>query len=393
MRSRKRQKPEGGIETTMLRIAFLTTSDPFNRQSGSGIFYYMVQSLQKHCGEVLCPGPIKIKEHLPGKVLNKGTSLILKKRFPYDLSFLLARHYAQIATRYLQNNPCDVIVAPRGTVNAAFLRTDIPLVLVEDATFALLHNYYPHYSNLLSRSIAEAHTITSQAFQRASMLIFSSTWAAQSAIKDYCINIEKVQVIPFGANIELAPEPQTVIAKSRSSHCKLLFVGVDWERKGGDIAFETLLCLEKQGMEAELIICGCRPPRAITHKRLSVIPHLNSNDTQQRKALAALYAQADFLLLPTRSDCTPCVFCEANAFGLPVITTSTGGVTSVIKDGINGFALPYNARGEVYAEVIAHTYHNTQLYTELRRTSRAMFDTYLNWDVWGLSMQDLFNRM
>jgi len=376
-----------------MRIAFLTTSDPFNRQSGSGTFYYMLQSLQKHCGDVLCAGPMKIKEHLPGKALNKGTSLILKKCFPYDISSLLARRYAQIATCYLQNNPCDIIVAPRGTVSTAFLQTDMPLVLVEDATFALLHNYYPHYSNLLPRSIAEAHTITSQAFRRASMLIFSSTWAAQSAIKDYSINAEKVHVIPLGANIEQVPDPQTVTAKPRSPHCELLFVGVDWERKGGDIAFETLLCLEKQGIEAELIICGCRPPRAITHKRLQVIPHLNSNDPQQRKTLAELYTQADFLLLPTRSDCTPCVFCEANAFGLPVVTTDTGGVTSVIKDGANGFALPYHARGEVYAEVIAHTYHNAQLYAELRRTSRAMFDIYLNWDAWGLSMQDLFNRI
>jgi glycosyltransferase involved in cell wall biosynthesis len=77
---------------------------------------------------------------------------------------------------------------------------------------------------------------------------------------------------------------------------------------------------------------------------------------------------------------------------LPVITTDTGGVTCVVKGGINGFALPYHARGEVYAELIAHTYHNTQLYTELRRTSRGMFDNYLNWDAWGSSMQDLFNR-
>lgn len=374
-------------------MAFLTTSDPFNRQSGSGSFYYMLHSLQKHCGEVLCPGPLKIKEHLPGQVLNKGTSLILKKRFPYYISFFLAHHYAQMATRYLQNTPCDVIVAPRGTVSTAFLQTDIPLVLVEDATFALLHNYHPHYSNLLPRSISEAHTITSQAFQRATLLVFSSEWAAQSAIEDYGISTEKVHVIPFGANIEQVPNPQNGIAKPRSSHCKLLFVGVDWWLKGGDIAVETLLSLEKQGIEAELTICGCRLPRSITHKCLKVIPHLNSNDPQQRQVLAELYAQADFFLLPTRNDCTPCVFCEANAFGLPVITTDTGGVTCVIKDGINGFALPYNARGEVYAEVIAHTYRNIPLYTELRRTSRAMFDTYLNWDAWGLSMQDLFNRM
>lgn len=377
----------------MLRIAFLTTLDPFNRQSGSGIFYYMMHYLQKYCGDVLCLGPMKVKEYLPGRVLNKGTSLMLKKRFPYYISFLLARRYAQIATRYLQGHPCDVIVAPLGTVSTAFLETDIPLVLVEDATFALLHNYYPHYSNLLPRSILEAHAITSQAFQRAALLVFSSTWAARSAIEDYGINAEKVHVIPFGANIDQAPEQQAAIAKPRSPRCQLLFVGVDWWRKGGDIAFETMLSLEKQGVAAELIVCGCRPPRAVTHKYLKTVPYLNSNDLQQRKALAALYAQADFLLLPTRCDCTPCVFCQANAFALPVVTTDTGGVADIIKDGINGFVLPYYARGEAYAEVIAHAYQNVQLYTELRRTSRAMFDTALNWNAWGLSMRRLFNRM
>jgi glycosyltransferase involved in cell wall biosynthesis len=225
------------------------------------------------------------------------------------------------------------------------------------------------------------------------MLVFSSTWAAQSAIEDYGINVEKIHVIPFGANIDHAPDQQTVTAKLRSPHCKLLFVGVDWRRKGGDIALETMLSLEQQNIEAELIICGCRPPRTMTHKRLQVIPYLNSNDPQQRKALAELYTQADFLLLPTRCDCTPCVFCQANAFGLPVVTTDTGGITSVIKDGTNGFVLPYNARGAAYAEVIARTYQNAQLYAQLRRTSRAMFDTHLNWDVWGRSMQSLFNQL
>jgi glycosyltransferase involved in cell wall biosynthesis len=377
----------------MRRIAFLTTCDPFNRQSGSGTFYYMLQSLQKHCGGVVCLGPMKTKEYLCGQVLNKAASLILKKRFPYYISPLLARRYARIASSYLQNNPCDIIVAPFATVSTAFLKTNIPLILVEDATFALLHNCYPHYSNLLPDSIVEAHVITSQALRRATMLVFSSIWAAQSAIKDYGIATEKIQIIPFGANIEQVPDQQLVSTKLCSPRCRLLFVGLDWQRKGGDIALETLLSLEAWGIAAELIICGCRPPRTVTHKHLKVVSRLNSNDPRQRKALAELYAQADFLLLPTRSDCTPCVFSEASAFGLPVVTTDTGGVTSVIKDGANGFVLPYYARGPAYAEVIARAYRNTQLYTALCRTSRAMFDACLNWDAWGFSMQSLLNQL
>jgi glycosyltransferase involved in cell wall biosynthesis len=377
----------------MLRIAFLTSLDPFNRQSGSGSLYYMLQSLQKYCGDVLCPGPMRVKEYLLGQIWHKSKWLILKKRFPYYMNFLLAQRYAQVATRRLRNNPCDIIVAPRGTVSTAFLETSIPLVLVEDATFALLHNYYPDYSNLSCKSIVEAHTITSQAFKRATMLVFSSAWAAQSAIKHYGISKEKIYVIPLGANIEQVPDKQTITEKPCSPHCRLLFVGRDWYRKGADIALETLLGLEKQGIEAELIICGCRPPLPITHERIKFVPYLNSNDPQQRKILTELYIQADFLLLPTRGDCTPCVFNEANAFGLPVVTADTGGVLDIIKDGINGFVLPYLAGGEAYARVIARAYQDEQLYKELRRTSREMFDAYLNWDSWGLSMQALFDSL
>jgi hypothetical protein len=232
----------------MLRIAFLTSLDPFNKQSGSGIFYYMLQSLQKYCGEVLCLGPIQVKERLFGQLLNKGMLLTRKKTFPYYMSFLLAQRYAQIAARRLQDNPCDIIVAPLGTVNTAFLETDIPLVLVEDATFALLHNYYPHYSHLSCQSILEAQTITSQAFQRASLLVFSSRWAAQSAIEDYGISREKIYVIPFGANIDHPPDKQSITARPCSPPCRLLFVGGDWYRKGADIAIETLLSLEQQGI-------------------------------------------------------------------------------------------------------------------------------------------------
>ncbi|GAC1568569.1 MAG: hypothetical protein NVS3B14_18240 [Ktedonobacteraceae bacterium] len=102
---------------------------------------------------------------------------------------------------------------------------------------------------------------------------------------------------------------------------------------------------------------------------------------------------SDFLLLPTRGDCTPIVFCEANAFGVPVITTSTGGVPGVIKDGENGFMLPLSARGAEYAEVIAKIYQDDQRYSELVKSSRAAFDDRLNWDAWGTTMNKLLDEM
>ncbi len=116
-----------------------------------------------------------------------------------------------------------------------------------------------------------------------------------------------------------------------------------------------------------------------------VIPFLDKSDAQQRQRLETLYMRSDFLLAPTRNECYGITACEANAFGLPVVTTDTGGVAEVVRDGENGFTLPLNARGDAYAEVIADVYQNPAIYNGLVRTSRLAFEERLNWDGWGHS--------
>jgi glycosyltransferase involved in cell wall biosynthesis len=227
------------------------------------------------------------------------------------------------------------------------------------------------------------------AIQKAHLLAFSSAWAARSAVEDYHADKAKVHAIPFGANLEDIPGREIVQIKQKSGRCKLLFVGVNWQRKGGDIAFETLLKLEEMGIPAELTVCGCRPPKTVFHDRMRVIPFLDKNDEQQRKVLEKLYVISDFLLVPTRNDCTPIVFCEANAYGLPVISTYTGGVPEIVKEGENGFLLPFSARGDTYAEVIARIYRDDQYYAKMVMASRTAFDERLNWDSWGVFMKDL----
>jgi len=55
--------------------------------------------------------------------------------------------------------------------------------------------------------------------------------------------------------------------------------------------------------------------------------------------MAALYAAADFLVLPTYYDPCSLVSLEAMAAGLPVITTGYNGAAELIEHGVNGFVL------------------------------------------------------
>jgi glycosyltransferase involved in cell wall biosynthesis len=385
---------QGSAMNDGIKIALLTAHTLENRKQSSwgGTVDYMTRALQKYCGEVYAIGPVSSKTKLFGKVIHKTSRLLLKKNYAFNHSFAVAKEYARIVAPRLIKQHFDVIVAPSCGTEIAFLETDIPIVLIEDATFALLHNYYPQYSNLLQRSVYEAHTLQGLAIKRARVLLYTSEWAARSAIEDYFADPQKVHVHPFGANFNTPPSQGIIQTKKKPNRCTLLFVGVDWERKGGEIAFETLLKLEEMGIQVELIALGCTPPAAFSHERLTVIPFLNKRDAQQHKELNRLFETSSFMILPTRSDCVPMVLAEANAFGLPVITTQTGGIPSIVREGENGFMLPLDARGADYAKVIAEIYQDDQRYAELVQSSRAAFDERLNWDAWGIAITKIIDE-
>jgi glycosyltransferase involved in cell wall biosynthesis len=372
-----------------LKIAYLSPEDPHSKRSWSGITYYMAQALQMHCGDVYYLGPITSIEQRLAYQLSRSIHSLFKKHIVHERLLFVARKHAKVAAQRLRGQVFDVIFAPIGAGEIAFLETDLPIVLAEDATFTAMHNYYPSCSNLLRWSEREGYLVQDMAYKKAQILLYPSQWAADSAIKDCGANEQKVHVVPFGANLDAVPSREAVLAKKKSDCCRLLMVGVDWDRKGGSIAFETLLRLEELGIQAELTICGSVPPEAYRHERMKIIPSLNKQNEQQRQELEKLYMQADFLLVPSRQECYGIVFCEASAFGLPSITSDTGGIAGAVIDGINGFRLPYTARGNEYAQLIADLYTNDQCYNKLVRSSREVFESTLNWDTWGTAVGDI----
>ena len=140
-----------------------------------------------------------------------------------------------------------------------FFETDLPIVYASDVTYALLNNYYPEFTNLFARSVRNGNLIEEHAIRRSEAVLFSSDWAARSAIDDYGADPSKVHVLPFGANLDQVPGRSVVLEHEQSGTCKLLFLAVSWERKGGEIARETLVDLIRLGIDAKLYGVRLRP--------------------------------------------------------------------------------------------------------------------------------------
>lgn len=63
-------------------------------------------------------------------------------------------------------------------------------------------DFYPNYTNLSASTIVNGNKLEQLALDRCSLAVYSSEWAAESAIRNYNVHPDKVKVIPFGANLE-----------------------------------------------------------------------------------------------------------------------------------------------------------------------------------------------
>lgn len=376
-----------------LNIAFVTAADPKDRRSWSGTIFFMAQALERHVGQVHCLGPMTIPfEPLKNK-WSQWVARISGKRYYPTRTPNAAAYYAYLIHQRLSRIPCDLIIAPAASVEIAYLKTATPIVYISDSTFRLIQNVYAIFSQLTPRAAASETAFEKRATDKAALLLYASQWAAHSAAQDYGVVSDKIRVIPFGANIDHSPNREVVIHKDPKPPVEILFLAKSWERKGGPIAFDTLQALLDMGIDAHLTVCGVVPPAQFYHPQMAVIPYLDKNKARDRKIFEQTLQQAHLLLLPTKAECYGMVFCEANAYGLPVFAPSVGGIPTIVKEGYNGYLLPADADGTDYARSIArHALEPTQ-YTRLNQNARLQYEQVLNWDAWGRQAREAIRHV
>src|SRR5690606_26402792 len=190
---------------------------------------------------------------------------------------------------------------------------------------------------------------------------------------------EKVKTLKFGANLHTPDEYE--FAKDSNGETTFLFLAVDWQRTRGQLAYESLKILKEKGFPIRFLIIGCNPE--IQETWVEIIPFLNKNNPDELKIIQDKLSSSHFLFVPTIADCTPIAFCEAAGYGLPVISTDTGGVSAHVENGKTGILLDQNAQPENYAAAIEDILQNPQLISTYSRNARTKYENELNWEKWG----------
>ena len=363
-----------------MKIGYITTTDPRDKRSWSGTHYYMAEALRRAGHDVVLLGPLQPAFTLTiMRIKSRIVSMFSGKRFAYRHSKTLSRAYARMLHKRITPD-MDLLIAPAASSPLGMLKTKIPIVYISDSTFALSRNYHIALSGLTNEAVQAGMYLELEAISKAAMVSYPSEWAARSAVHDFGAEREKVKVIPFGANIDEAPQK---IPKTGEGKLNLLLVGVSWEHKGGNTAVETLRLLKRKFPDVTLTVCGCTPPRTTRIDGLKIVPFLNKEIPEEKEKLEELYRNASFLILPTRFEAYGIVFCEASAYGVPSIAPETGGTAGAIKDEVNGILVSKDAKAEEYAEAITNIWEDKKRYRELSESSRKLFEDKLNWDAWA----------
>jgi glycosyltransferase involved in cell wall biosynthesis len=205
-----------------------------------------------------------------------------------------------------------------------------PTVLWTDVTPALLDQQASQYDHPVDSSKAVArlkHALVRRTFLQARLCVGWSEWARRSFVADYGVAEERTLVVPPGVDLErfsVAPAPASGLPR-------LLFVGGDFKRKGGDLLLEVFREHFRGRCELDLVT------RDAVADETGVRVHRGL--TAGSPALVALFDSATAFILPTRGDCFSIASMEAMAKSLPVAVSDVGGIGEIVEHGQSGFLL------------------------------------------------------
>src|SRR5665213_268924 len=235
-----------------------------------------------------------------------------RRTYRADREPAFLRSLARQVMRRLDTCNVDRIFAP-GSHVLSFLDVDVPKILCADATFASMIGQYDGFSNCAPEYLRQGHAQEARALENCAHAIFPSEWAAHSAINDYGMDARKVHVVPFGANLEVPTLQiiETAIDARKFDTFRILFVGREWKRKGGDLVLRAADLARRDGVPVEVDIVG--PDR-----RPGVLPDyvrwhglILQRDDDARKRLERLFFDAHVMFVPSRAENFGMTFCEA----------------------------------------------------------------------------------
>jgi len=384
-----------------MRVAYVTLYDSRDPEAFNGSGYWAGRSMQQQGIDVDYITPVGRHNRYAVALKHRFYARVLRQRYTHFRDSRRVRGYGREIAARLKARPADVVLSytSPGSQPVAYLDCPQPIVIWTDAMFAaaVREGARETLARLCRESRRAGLRNEAAALSRASLLLCLSEWAARSAIEHHGVDPDKVHVLPAGPNLDIdhdAGDVRSMIEARPQQQCRLLLCGTKWRGKGADIAVETAAALNRLGLPTQLDIVGVRPPEgAALPSFVRLHGFLRKSVPSELDRLRRLYRDAHVFLLPTRAEAFGHVFTEAAAFGVPSVATDVGGVSTAVREGLNGHLLPVAAGADDYAAFIFDLLSDTAQYRELAAASFAEYESRFAWPVISAELKRLLTSV
>ena len=320
----------------MHKLIGIIDEDPFNYLTWSGSSKYFFESLQANHS---LAAAISAE---PTTVIQKLTQIrsfypnMTKWKFAYHLNTDLFDSMTKVAKQKIKE--LDIEYDTTLQVGAWYDLTSSDKINVSyhDGNLATRLASPFGYPKISSSRVNKALDYEKKLYARLDLIFPMSHWLGQSFVKHFGANENKV--IPVGAGINLP----TILDTSNRTYEKkrLLMVGKNFSRKGGDCLLEAFKKVRKSVPDAELRIIG--PTLTDVPDGVKCLGFLSKNNSVELQKILQEYAQASVFVVPSLYEPFGISFAEAMAHRVPCIGTNICAMPEIIQDGETGFVVPPN---------------------------------------------------
>ena len=245
-----------------------------------------------------------------------------------------------------------------------------------------IYTDHTHLANLQYSPAIRVHLYSAEwiaceksIYMHADRIFTRSSNISSSLTEQYGVPESRVRCIYAGANTPLPSlDPKDKDYRARA----ILFVGLDWQRKGGPQLVDAFRQVYEHFPDATLTIVGSQV--SIDHPGIKVVGRVSVGD------LNRYYQNATIFCMPSRNEPFGVVFVEAMAYALPIVAARIGALPDMVTDGRNGYLVQAGDDGAL-AEALEKLLESEERRAQFGRQSWRLAQERYNWNAVGKALR------
>lgn len=214
-------------------------------------------------------------------------------------------------------------------------------------------------------------------YEGAAAVFTFSDFVRGAFLRHYGLSPERVVVVGSGPNLPLDRVPARRPPRVAGHPPTILFVGRDYEHKGGPVMVEAFRIVRRTLPDARLLIAGPSTLQ-LAEPGVEHLGYLRKDDPDGLERLLRAYADADVFCLPTRYESFGIAFLEAMWFGLPVVAPGHWAIPEMVKDGVTGHLVAHEDAA-TYADHLIHLLRDPDMARAMGQRGRERAETRFSW--------------